>query len=129
MLAAKVSKIAGRPVSLVYNAISLAKTQAAGYALLAPNMRLLTVLPLTIEDTTEGRSVVAVVCVVQLPYNVEFSKVLLAQLPAWLESGEIKPLRVEVIPGGLGGITAGLDKLKNNQVSGAKLVVRPQETV
>ena len=128
-LIAEVFKIAGGPISVVYDAISLPDTQAVGYALLAPNGQLLTVLPSTIKDTTEGRSVVAVVGVVQLPYNVEFSKVLLAQLPAWLESGEIKPLRVEVIPGGLGGITAGLDKLKNNQVSGAKLVVRPQETV
>ena len=89
---------------LVYNAISLAKTQAAGYALLAPNMRLLTVLPLTIEDTTEGWSVIAVVGVVQLPYNVKLSKVLLAQLPASLGSGEIRPLRLEVIPNGLGVI-------------------------
>ena len=92
-------------MSLVYNAISLAKTQAAGYTLLAPNMRLLTVLPLTIEDTTDGRSVVAVVGIVQLPYNVKLSKVLLAQLPASLGSGEIRPLRVEVIPNGLGVIT------------------------
>ena len=51
-LTAEVSKIAGEPISLVCDAISLAKTQAAGYALLALNMRLLTVLPLTIEDTT-----------------------------------------------------------------------------
>ena len=91
-------------MSLVYNAISLAKTQAVGYALLAPNMRLLTVLPLTIEDTTKGRLVVAVVGIVQLPYNIEFSKLLLAQLPAWLESGEVRLLRVEVISNGLGVI-------------------------
>ena len=50
----------------MYDAISLAKTQAAGYALLAPNMRLLTVLPSTTKDTTEDRSVVAVVGIVQL---------------------------------------------------------------
>ena len=104
-LVAQVSKIAGGPVSLVYDAISLAKTQAVGYALLAPNGQLLTVLPSTIEDTTEGRSVVAVVGVVQLPYNIELSKVLLAQLPASLGSGKIRPLRVEVIPNGRGMIT------------------------
>ena len=104
-LVAQVSKIAGGPVSLVYDAISLAKTQAVGYALLAPNGQLLTVLPSTIKDTTEDRSVVAVVGVVQLPYNVKLSKVLLAQLPASLGSGEIRPLRVEVISNGLGVIT------------------------
>ena len=127
-LVAEVLKIAGGPVSLVYDAISLPDTQAAGYALLVPNGKLLVVLPPGIKDTTEGRTVIAVHGVVQMPHNIEFSKVLRAQLPAWLESGEIKPLRVEVISGGLGGITAGLDKLKNNEVSGAKLVVRTQET-
>lgn len=34
----------------------------------------------------------------------------------------------EVIPGGLAGIGAGLERLKNNQVSAVKLVVRPHET-
>ena len=56
-LVAEVLKIAAGPVSLVYDAISLPDTQAVGYALLARNGQLLT-------------------------YNVEFSKVLLAQLPA-----------------------------------------------
>ena len=51
-LIAEVSKIAGEPISLVYDAISLLETQAMSYALLAPNIRLLTVLPSTIEDTT-----------------------------------------------------------------------------
>ncbi|EJF58621.1 GroES-like protein [Dichomitus squalens LYAD-421 SS1] len=127
-LISEVTKIAGGPVSLVYDAISLPETQAAGYALLAPNGKLLTVLPPTVTETTEGRSVVSVLGVIQRAPNVEFGKALLAQLPALLESGDIKPLRVEVIPGGLGGITAGLAKLKNNQVSGTKLVVRPPET-
>jgi hypothetical protein len=39
-----------------------------------------------------------------------------------------QPNRVEVVPGGLGGIETGLKKLAENKVSGKKLVVRVQET-
>jgi hypothetical protein len=38
-----------------------------------------------------------------------------------------QPNRVEVLPGGLGGIVDGLERLGNKQVSGVKLIVRPQE--
>lgn len=36
--------------------------------------------------------------------------------------------RVEVLSGGLAGIPAGLERMKNDQVSGRKLIARPQET-
>lgn len=41
----------------------------------------------------------------------------------------IQPNEIEVVPGGLAGIVGGLERLKQNKVSGKKLVVRPQETV
>ena len=50
----------------------------------------------------------------------------MSRLPTVLESGVIKPLRAEVIPGGLEGITTGMDKLKSNKVSGAKVTVSSQ---
>jgi hypothetical protein len=40
----------------------------------------------------------------------------------------IKPNPVEVLPGGLAGIEAGLTRMSENKVSGVKLVVRPPET-
>ena len=40
----------------------------------------------------------------------------------------MQPNQVEVVPGGLAGIPVGLDRLKQNNVSGKKLVVHPQET-
>lgn len=40
----------------------------------------------------------------------------------------LKPNRYEVIPGGLNGIASGLTRLKENKVSGQKLVVHPHET-
>ena len=40
----------------------------------------------------------------------------------------MQPNRVEVLPGGLNGVVGGLERLKNNQVSGLKLVIHPHET-
>lgn len=40
----------------------------------------------------------------------------------------VQPNRVLYQSGGLAGIDEGLKKLKNNQVSGEKVVVRPPET-
>ena len=39
-----------------------------------------------------------------------------------------QPNPVEVVPGGLNGIVPGLDRLRNNLVSGKKLIVRIGET-
>ena len=38
-----------------------------------------------------------------------------------------QPNRAEILVGGLRGVVGGLERLKNNRVSAAKLVVRPQE--
>ncbi len=40
----------------------------------------------------------------------------------------LQPNRVEVLPNGLAGIIDGLERMKKDQVSGTKLVARPQET-
>ena len=41
-----------------------------------------------------------------------------------LFSRQVRPVRHEVIPGGLYGLTAGLEKLKSETVSGTKLVIQ-----
>ncbi len=46
----------------------------------------------------------------------------------WLESGELKPQRVTVVPGGLAGVEEGLKRYQENKVSGEKLVYRISET-
>ncbi|OSC97715.1 GroES-like protein [Trametes coccinea BRFM310] len=128
----EVVKIAGGPVSTVYDAISLPETQNAAFDLLAPGGKLLLVLPSAVDEdkkkNADDRSIVGVLGLIQLPQNVDFGKVLYTKLTTLLEAGDLKPLHVEVIPGGLGGIATGLEKLKNDQVSAAKLVVKPQET-
>ncbi|KAI0822570.1 GroES-like protein [Trametes gibbosa] len=126
----EVVKITGKPVSVVYDAISLPDTQKAAFDLLAPGGKLIIVGSSALEDPNAGgRGVARVAGLIQHPTNVEFGKGLYAELPELLGSGDLKPLRTEVILGGLGGIVAGLDRLKNNQVSASKLIVKPQETV
>jgi hypothetical protein len=39
-----------------------------------------------------------------------------------------QPNAVEVVPGGLNGVSSGLQRLKDNLVSGKKLVVHPWES-
>ncbi|KAI0760997.1 GroES-like protein [Trametes elegans] len=131
-LRAEVLKIAGGPVSVVFDTISVPETQQAVWELLAPDGKLVTVLQAALtEDQKKNagkRTIVQARGIVNIPPNVEFGKALNTKLPGLLESGQLKPLRAEVLPGGLGGITAGLDRLKKNQVSGTKLVVHPAET-
>lgn len=40
----------------------------------------------------------------------------------------LQPNKIEVLPNGLAGIIDGLLRLENNQVSGYKLIAKPQET-
>jgi len=63
-----------------------------------------------------------------IPPHHEFGEKLWGAVHDWLANGTIVCNKVEVVPGGLGGIVAGLDRLKAGKASGIKLVVRPQET-
>ncbi|KAJ8073960.1 hypothetical protein PM082_012244 [Marasmius tenuissimus] len=58
----------------------------------------------------------------------EYTYGLMGALSGFLESGVIKPNRVEKLPGGLARLPDGLARLQNNQVSGVKLVTDPSET-
>ncbi|GAA5927252.1 zinc-binding alcohol dehydrogenase family protein [Sporobolomyces koalae] len=49
-------------------------------------------------------------------------------LGKWLEQGEFRSQRVEVIPGGLAGVEEGLRRLQDNEVKGQKLVYKIAET-
>lgn len=49
-------------------------------------------------------------------------------LERMLREGEIRPNRVEVLPGGLGGVEEGIQRMAERKVSGVKVVVRVDET-
>lgn len=128
-LGVQITAIAQGIVEVVFDAVSLADTQRLGYDILAAVGHLTLVLP-KVEQIKEvdGKSIATVFGTWTLPYSRELGVHLYSKLTEFLDSGAIKPTRVEVIPSGLHGVVGGLERLKADQVSGMKLVVRPQET-
>ncbi|KAF8901537.1 hypothetical protein CPB85DRAFT_125307 [Mucidula mucida] len=62
-----------------------------------------------------------------VPEHTTFGKLIIKNLPEMIEKGVVTPNRLEVLPGGLSGIPAGLERLKLGAVSGIKLVAHPQD--
>ncbi|KAJ3557721.1 hypothetical protein NM688_g1313 [Phlebia brevispora] len=127
-----VKAVASEPIRVIYDALSNADVQIAAYDLLAPggvfvNCRRIPTIPQ--EKRVEGKTVTLVF---GSPSRQDFRPLgvsMWKHISALFESGDLKPNNVEVIPGGLGGIPAGLQKLKNGEVSAKKLVVHPNEIV
>ncbi|KAM5538084.1 hypothetical protein V8D89_008281 [Ganoderma adspersum] len=132
-LIAEATKLAGGPFGVVYDAISTSDTLGVAYALTARGGSLVVVLPEAAEELEtkakeDGKDVHLAHGLFVAPVNHEIGGTLLDALPSLLENGDIKPNRAEILPGGLNGVVGGLERLKNNQVSAVKLVVRPQDT-
>ncbi|KAI0078012.1 GroES-like protein [Panus rudis PR-1116 ss-1] len=128
----EIGKIVPESLQVIYDAVSVTETQNVGYELLAPGGTLILVLRPVLDSEkakTENKKVVFTYGWLHMPPCGQWGMDLLHEkIPEWLKNGDIKPNNVEVIPGGLNGVLVGLERLKNNQVSGKKLVVRPQET-
>ncbi|THH23065.1 hypothetical protein EUX98_g8110 [Antrodiella citrinella] len=123
--------ITSEPISVVFDAVSSAETQRAGYDLLAPGGTLVLVLDPVGSlgaGEKEGRSVISTYATVHVETNREIGEEMYEHLEAFLESGDLKPNLVEVVPGGLASIPEAFERMKKNQVSGQKLVVRPTES-
>ncbi|KAG6826976.1 hypothetical protein H0H93_015955, partial [Arthromyces matolae] len=129
-LTAEVHKITSKPIDFIYDAVSLPETQETGYSLLAEGGNLVLVLQsqLKDKDVKEKKNVYSAFGVWTLPHSKDLGALFYSSLSKLLETGDIKPNRVEVVPGGLNGIVAGLKKLEKDEVSGVKLVAHPQET-
>ncbi|KAI9573299.1 chaperonin 10-like protein [Boletus coccyginus] len=128
--ASEIANITTKPIPLVFDTVAAAETQHLGYDTLAEGGHLVVVLPPSVKETPGStKKVVPVLASVHAPANRTIGRALAQNLPALLEAGDIVPNQVEVVPGGLNGIAPGLEKLRNNLVSGKKLVVRPGETV
>ncbi|KAJ3521239.1 hypothetical protein NM688_g9042 [Phlebia brevispora] len=128
-IASEVKKITQEPVKIVYDAISLPDTQNAAYDILAPGGKFILVLPFSVDEAkrTDDKEVVQVFGNVHDPAQRAVGVSLYKQLTELLKTGDIKPNNVEVVPNGLAGIPAALEKLRAG-VSALKLVARPQET-
>ncbi|KAH7887198.1 chaperonin 10-like protein [Phlebopus sp. FC_14] len=128
-LAAEVAKITSLPIPLVYNSVSLEETQQVAYDILAPGGHIVLVLASQIkEQEGSGKKIVGVFANLHIPANIALGRALAKHLPKLIEAGDIIPNRIEVVPGGLHGIVPGLERMKNDLVSGKKLIVHPQET-
>jgi len=127
--ASKIATITTKPITLVYDSIAAADTQQLGYDTLAEGGHIVVVLQPTLKETPGStKKVVRVLGNVQETANRAIGRVLAQHLPALLEAGDIVPNQVEIVPGGLNGVVPGLDRLRNNLVSGKKLIIRPGET-
>ncbi|KAI0715793.1 GroES-like protein [Cerioporus squamosus] len=127
---------AGHPITYAYDAIADETTQHVAYDALAPGGALVgtnyfayAILAEKVKRDGGSKKVAYPVADLQSPGNKKLGVELYARLEDWLRTGVVVPNRVEVLEGGLNGIPGGLERLKANQVSGVKLVVRPPETV
>ncbi|EMD40083.1 hypothetical protein CERSUDRAFT_103952 [Gelatoporia subvermispora B] len=131
-LKAEVLRITSKPINVVFDAISLSETQDVAYELIAPGGHLVIMWPDAVDERKKSaqpfKNIVFVFGAIAAPENQKLGISLCSKLTALLEEGAIKPMRVEVLPGGLSGVPHGLERLRNGQVSALKLVVRPQET-
>ncbi|EIN12423.1 GroES-like protein [Punctularia strigosozonata HHB-11173 SS5] len=129
-LASEIADIALHPVKIVYDAVGVAETQKTAWSLLAPGGRLILVLPAAegIVHGVENKELVQVFGNVNYPGQDEVGRELYAHLGRWLQDGAIRPNRVQVLPNGLAGIPDGLELLRQEKVSGVKLVAYPHET-
>jgi len=126
-LAADVAKITSAPIEIFYDSVSLPETQETGYSLLANGGHLVIILPAVIKPM-EGKEISSILGIWTIPYTRERGVQLHSSLTELLDKGLIQPNKVEVVPGGLRGIVGDLERLQADQISGMKLVVRPQET-
>ncbi|RPD78285.1 GroES-like protein [Lentinus tigrinus ALCF2SS1-7] len=121
----------GTAISFVYDAISLPDTQLLAYTALSSGGTLVLTFPKELpaepEKASDRKTIVEVFGSLYIPPNRDIAVAMCQKLGGWLESGVLKPNRVEVVPGGLAAIPAGLERLKSNGVSATKLIVHPQE--
>ncbi|KZT22238.1 GroES-like protein [Neolentinus lepideus HHB14362 ss-1] len=117
------------PLEVVYDTVSFPETQKAGYSALARGGSIVLVLSSQIEvDASANKTIAYVFGTVHAPSNRAAGVSLYSKLTSLIEKGELKPNRVEVLPNGLAGIPDGLKRLELDQISGQKLIARPQET-
>ncbi|EIN12987.1 GroES-like protein [Punctularia strigosozonata HHB-11173 SS5] len=127
-LLAEVHSITDEPLQVVYDSISTPETQQAGWKLLAPGGQLVvTLAPVAGLPNDESKGFAWVKGNVNFPDQIDIGRQLFARLTGLLADGSIKPHRIRVISGGLSGIEGGLKLLQDGKVSGAKLIVHPQE--
>ncbi|KAF9528412.1 chaperonin 10-like protein [Crepidotus variabilis] len=121
---------AGKPVEIVFAALTNPETEKLAVSVLDKGGILISSNPDVSEIATKAEVKIAkVLASPSVPWNARlFTDFFTGKLTGWLERGDIKPNRVEIVEGGLAGVVGALKKLEENAVSGTKLVARPPET-
>jgi len=124
-----VARVTSAPLNVIYDTVSIRETQDGAWKLLGPQGRLVLTLPSVIDRRPDDpRLIVMTNGNPHTEDNWETGRQLWMQLGRWLEKGDIQPNQVEVVSGGLKGISAGMDRFNGGLIDGVKLVARPQET-
>ncbi|KAI0067236.1 GroES-like protein [Artomyces pyxidatus] len=130
-LPAAVAKITGGPIPFVYDAISVPESQKAGWEILAPKGSIVfTKQPVVGKpgaEAEDGKYTAWVFGLVHTEENQEVGKSMYDKLTDLLAEGALKPNRIEVVPDGLSGIPAALERFFAGKVSGVKLIAHPQD--
>ncbi|KAF8650052.1 hypothetical protein AX16_005442 [Volvariella volvacea WC 439] len=122
-LGQEIAKVTSPLFKYIVDTVSSPETQKMGMDLLAEGGHMAIVLAPEVEKVP-GKTVSNAVAVRTYPQHRALLEDMYLHLEEWLESGLLKPNKVEVI-GGLEAIPAGLLRLENNQVSCVKLICRP----
>ncbi|KIJ25157.1 hypothetical protein M422DRAFT_140198, partial [Sphaerobolus stellatus SS14] len=124
---AEVKKILSEPFNLVWDTVAAEDTQHQAIKILASDGTLLLVGPPE-ESVKAVQGDRKLYRVFGSPYvHRELATSIYTKLTDYFESGKLKTTAVEVLPNGLAGIPAGLQRMRENKVSAVKLIVRPQE--
>ncbi|KAG9085794.1 hypothetical protein FRC06_003444 [Ceratobasidium sp. 370] len=128
----------GHTLPLVVDAVSTPETQVFAFKLLTnqPNpppqgLQLQLVLPLSDELLALNKARAEGPIKADIVFgSAHIFKELCAPFygvaEKWLEEGKLAPAEVQIVEGGLGGVSEALDLIAKG-VSGVKLVIRPQE--
>ncbi|KXN81280.1 hypothetical protein AN958_05328 [Leucoagaricus sp. SymC.cos] len=123
----EISNTTSLPIKYIFDAVSAPQTQQMAHDILASG-GYLQLVQAPQATFSPDKNVKATRGIRFFPENLEAFKTLYSGLYELLANGHLKPCPVEVQPGGLAGIPGGLERLEKNQVSGFKLIVRPDET-
>ncbi|KAJ7023770.1 chaperonin 10-like protein [Mycena alexandri] len=121
-------------LSVVFDTISTAETHTLGFEILKDSKRntkgdktLLEIIPIPVPDAkSEGINVYMGWASSAWPQYNALSKEMYSQLEGLLADGTIKPMKIEVVKGGLNALEEAFKTF--DKVSGVKRVVLPQET-
>lgn len=116
----------GKPVRLAYDAVS-EKGSYVNLAKAVPGATVNVILPVKEEEAPEGVTLAR--CNVGSVHNEakDLGYVYMRYFAKGLREGFFKGQRQEVVPGGLGGVQAGLEKLQTGKANAVKYVFRVED--